>query len=76
MTRKYTQIPPPESVIPVGTCGSAIPDNPTLASLAGMDPAAEAAAREACQVSAMLAAAAMSLTNLSPDTMPRLLQRP
>jgi hypothetical protein len=76
MTRKYTQIPPSESVIPVSTCGSALPDNPIPASPAGVDPAAEAAALEACQVSAMLAAAAMSLTNLSPDAMPRLLQRP
>lgn len=76
MTRKYTQSPSPESAIPVGTCGSAIPDNPMPASLACVDPAAEAAALEACQVSAMLAAAAMSLTNLSPDAMPRLLQRP
>lgn len=42
---------------------------------AGTDPAAAAAAMAACQVSAMLAAAAMSLTNLRPDAMPRLLQR-
>jgi hypothetical protein len=76
MTRKYTQSPSPESTSPVGTCSSAIPDNPTLASPASIDLAAEAAAFEACQVSAMLAAAAMSLTNLSPDAMPRLLQRP
>lgn len=76
MTRKYTQNPLPESAIPVGACGSAIPDNQMLASPASIDLAAEAAALEACQVSAMLAAAAMSLTNLNPDAMPRLLQRP
>ncbi|QDO95822.1 hypothetical protein FNB15_00320 [Ferrovibrio terrae] len=76
MTRKYAQIPPPESANPAGTCGSAIADNPVLASPASIDLAAEAAAFEACQVSAMLAAAAMSLTNLSLDAMPRLLQRP
>jgi hypothetical protein len=76
MTRKYTQSPSPESAIPAGTCGSVIPDNPLLASPVDIDLAAETAALEACQVSAMLAAAAMSLTSLSPDAMPRLLQRP
>lgn len=67
MTKTYIQISPPES---------AIPDSPMFASPANIDIAAEAAAMEACQVSAMLAAAAMSLTNLRPDAMPRLLQRP
>ncbi|MBS4046958.1 MAG: hypothetical protein KG075_11490 [Alphaproteobacteria bacterium] len=70
---RLIQIPPPESTISADTSGSAGPSQPTLA--AG-DLAAEAAALEACQVSARLAAAALSLTNLRPDGLPRLLQRP
>jgi len=78
MTKSTTliQIPPPESIISAETSGSAGPSQPSFAPLAAGDLAAETAALEACQVSARLAAAALSLTNLRPDAMPRLLQRP
>lgn len=78
MTKSTTciQIPPPESAVSVDICSNVIPGQPNFAALAGVDLAAEAAALEACQVSAMLATAALSLTNLRPDAMPRLLQRP
>jgi hypothetical protein len=76
MTKTYIQIPPAEPASPADTRNNAIFHQSMHVSLAGDDLAAEAAALEACQVSAMLAAAAMSLTNLSPDAMPRLLQRP
>ncbi len=78
MTKRTSliQIPPPESAISADTSGSAGPNQLSFAALAAGDLAAEAAALEACQVSAMLAAAALSLTNLRPDAMPRLLQRP
>ncbi|MFN3398806.1 MAG: hypothetical protein ACK4Z4_00570 [Ferrovibrio sp.] len=73
---RLIQIPPPESTISADTSGSAGPSQLSFASLAAGDLAAEAAALEACQVSARLAAAALSLTNLRPDGLPRLLQRP
>ncbi len=78
MTKRTTliQIPRPESTISADTSSNADSSQLTFASLAGGDLAAEAAALEACQVSARLAAAALSLTNLRPDAMPRLLQRP
>jgi hypothetical protein len=81
MNRKYDLISPPDSALPAAVCGSALgrspaSDHPIFASLASVDLAAEAAMLEACQVSAMLAAAAMSLTSLTPETMPRLLRRP
>lgn len=66
---------------PVGACGSVIRDHstadtPMLAALADASLAAQAAAKEACRVSEMLAAGVLSLTNLTPDAMPELLQRP
>lgn len=78
MTKNTTliQIPPPESAISADPSGSAGPNQLSFASLTAGDLAAEAAALEACRVSTMLAAAALSLTNLRPDAMPRLLQRP
>ena len=80
MTRKYQQISPSDSVISVAACGSAsrdipAPDNSMLAAPPGVDLAAEAAALEACQVSALLASGMLSLTNLTSDAMPRLLHR-
>jgi hypothetical protein len=76
MTKTHTQILPPDSASPANTCDGLIFHQSMHASLAGVDLAAEAAALEACQVSAMLANATLSLTNLRPDAMPRLLQRP
>lgn len=80
MNRKHDEISPPDCATPIGACGRAIldspiPGNPGLASLAGADLAAEAAAFEAGRVSKKLAAGMLSLTNLNSDTMPRLLQR-
>jgi len=85
MKRNYDQISQPDSgdsvpagpvpAGPVPACGSAA-GHMLLTAPATADPAAEAAMFEACQVSALLAAATMSLTNLTPETMPRLLRRP
>lgn len=66
---------------PVGACGSVIRDHsaadtPMLATLADASLAAKAAAKEAGRVSEMLAAGMLSLTNLTPDALPELLQRP
>jgi hypothetical protein len=71
----------PVSTGPVGACGSAIRDHsaadtPMLAAFADASLAAKAAAKEASRVSAMLAAGMLSLTNLTPDALPELLQRP
>lgn len=82
MNRKHDQISPPDFATPTGACGRAIPDNssspspdtPKLALLASIDLAAEAAAFEAGRVSERLAAGMLSLTNLKPDSMPRLLR--
>jgi hypothetical protein len=80
MKRNYDRISPSDSAgpVPAGptpTCGSVV--GPTLLTVpCNPDPAAEVAMFEACQVSAMLAAAAMSLTNLTPEALPRLLRRP
>lgn len=71
MNRKYDQISPPHCA----TLAGAIP-GPAPVFLAGIDLAAEAAAREAGRVSERLAAGMLSLTNLTPDTMPRLLRHP
>lgn len=80
MNRKHDQISPPDCATPTGACGrvihdSPIPASPALALLASIDLAAEAAAFEAGRVSEKLAAGMLSLTNLKPDSMPRLLQR-
>ncbi len=73
MNRKLEIIAPPDSVSSAGATTTILD---SLSPVSPTDTAAEAAALEACQVSAMLAAAAMSLTNLRPDALPRLLQRP
>ncbi len=90
MSRTHDQIPPPESAIPaaarpgntrpVGACGTVLRDthftvNRALEPLVSVDLAAEAAALEAGQVSALLASGMLSLTNLQPDALPRLLHR-
>ncbi len=80
MKRNHDQISQPDSgdsvpAGPVPACGSAAGPM-LLTGPSDPDPAAEAAMLEACQVSALLAAAAMSLTNLTPETMPRLLRQP
>lgn len=72
MNRKYDQTSPPDCA----TLAGAIPGSPAPAFLAGIDLAAEAAAREAGRVSEKLAAGMLSLTNLKPDIMPRLLRHP
>jgi hypothetical protein len=90
MNQIYDLISPPDSAMPVtglvgtgpvGACGSAIRDHsaadtPMLAAFADAGLAAKAAAKEASRVSAMLAAGMLSLTNLTPDALPELLQRP
>lgn len=89
MNRKHDQISPPDFATPTGACGRAIPDSlrpespspgssspgvPAPALLASIDLAAEAAAFEAGRVSERLATGMLSLTNLTPDSMPRLLR--
>jgi hypothetical protein len=86
MNQIYDLISPPDSATPVNTgpveaCGSAIrdhfaADSPMLAALADGGLAAKAAAKEACRVSELLATGMLSLTNLTPDALPELLQRP
>lgn len=81
MKRTHDDASPPHAAFPAGSCGRANfdisgPGTAAIAALASADLAAEAAAREACQVSALLAAAAISLTNLTPEAMPRLLRHP
>lgn len=68
----------PAETGPVGACGSVIRDHSAaeLATLADAGLAAKAAAKEAGRVSEMLAAGMLSLTNLTPDALPELLQRP
>jgi hypothetical protein len=76
MNSKYEKITLPDSAIFAGDRHDASFGSPDVVSLDHADLAAEAAALEASQVSARLAAAALSLTNLRPDAIPRLLQRP
>lgn len=75
MSRTYDQIPPPESAISAAACGrtirdTSVPDSLLPVSPAGVDLGAEAAALEAGQVSALLAARMLSLTNLTYDALP------
>lgn len=66
---------PAASVMMMAPRRTLMADTLTLASLLAVDLAAETAALDAGRVSETLAAHTLSLANLRPDMIPRLLQR-
>lgn len=68
---------PAKSVVVLSALASRdVADRPSFTSLVAIDLAAETASLDAGRVSQTLAAETLSLTNLQPAALPKLLQRP